>query len=92
MQISHFYGSPQYLGVVVSLDLKGERRVEGDVVLGAGLDVDLLDQRRCRHNLVPDNQQVCSITQLGFVISLTEMLRHRLSIRGVKLLIGTYCQ
>ena len=92
MQISHFYGAPQYLGVVVSLNLKGERRVEGDVVLGAGLDVDLLDQRRCRHNLVPDNQQVCSITQLGFVNSLTEMLRHRLNIRGVKLFIGTYCQ
>ena len=92
MQISHFYGAPQYLGVVVSLDLKGERRVERDVVLGAGLDVDLLDQRRCRHNLVPKDQQICSITQLDFVNSLTEMLRNRLNIRGVKLFIGTYCQ
>ena len=42
-----------YLGVVVALDLEGEGRVEGYVVLGAGLDVDLLDQTRARHHLIP---------------------------------------
>ena len=41
----------QGLHVVVALDLQVEGRGEGDVLLGARLDVDLLDQARVRHNL-----------------------------------------
>ena len=41
----------QRLHVVVALDLQVEGRGEGDVLLGARLDVNLLDQARVRHNL-----------------------------------------
>ena len=41
----------QRLHVVVALDLQVEGGGEGDVLLGARLDVDLLDQARVRHNL-----------------------------------------
>ena len=41
----------QRLHVVVALDLQVEGGGEGDVLLSARLDVDLLDQARVRHNL-----------------------------------------
>ncbi len=40
------------LHVVVALDCQVEGRLEGDVVLGARLDVDLLQQARVGHHLV----------------------------------------
>ena len=41
----------QGLHVVVALDLQMEGRGEGDVLLGTGLDVDLLDQTGVGHHL-----------------------------------------
>ena len=45
------YGHTLYLNVVVSLEVDREVCREGNVLLGARLDVDLLDQARVRHNL-----------------------------------------
>jgi len=42
----------QSLNVVVSLDCEGEGRVEGDVVFGASLDIDLFEETRVGHHLV----------------------------------------
>ena len=41
----------QGLHVVIALDLQVEGGGEGDVLLGAGLDVDLLDQTGVGHHL-----------------------------------------
>ena len=51
----------QGLHVVVALDLQVEGGGEWDVLLGAGLDVDLLDQARVRHNLEIDLSVLASI-------------------------------
>ena len=51
----------QRLHVVVALDLQVEGGGEGNVLLGARLDVDLLDQARVRHNLEIDRSVLESI-------------------------------
>jgi len=43
----------QSLAIVIPLELELEGAGEGDVLLGAGLDVDLLDEARVGYHLIP---------------------------------------
>ena len=42
-----------YLAIVIPLQLELEGAVEGEVLLGAGLDVDLLDEAGVGYHLIP---------------------------------------
>ena len=48
-----FQEGKSYLAIVIPLQLELEGAVEGDVRLGAGLDVDLLDEAGVGDHLIP---------------------------------------